>query len=65
MQKSWLPYEWLDTPRKVELPQAARLPRVVFKAEGMLCSEALRVQRMLEDFQRKGDSNLRGLAALL
>ena len=48
-QKSWLPYEWLDTLEKLNYPRAARLPRVVFKAGWLLCSEALGIQRMQED----------------
>ena len=64
-QKSWLPYEWLDTPEKLIYPGLPDYPTWYSKLKGILCSEALGIQRMQEDFQRKGDANLRGLAALL
>jgi len=62
-EKSWFPYEWFDSPEKLDFERARRLSRMVFEAKGRIYSHRGRVCKMPETVQRKGDEHLCRLAA--
>ena len=64
VQKSWLPYEWFDSPEKLNYPGLPDYPEWYSRLKGkyVLSLSEYRVQKNL---QREGDANVQRLVVLL